>query len=597
VVLSRPAGRFGYKKYPAINGREGQENDMVKKPCNFLYYNDSRGLLKMKKIIFVLAAAVCLVLSGCSESAGYYTLTFNGNGASGTPPPAVSVPEFQNALLPSKGGLDYAGKVFLNWNTKADNTGYSYNPGDKIQLVSDMVLYAQWEDKKSGIEYKTFWAQDTDGTWYTVEAVKRETGKSIIYVDVLAAIEDEDVGKIKNEYDSAIYAKITNAFGSVSDVDKNGKVILLLLDIKDGYTGSGGYVAGYFDATHMYDTETSPFSNKADMLFIDTYPSLVDWDGDGLDAELSQLCSTIAHELQHLINFSQTVLATPQKQPKDLWIDEGLSSAAEYIYDPSDTSRIDYFNASNTPDENGYVGTIPYGNNFFVWNGYWEQEYGDVLADYATVHLFFRWLGIHSGGTGIYKEIINNSSGDYRSVTTAAEKNIESPFSSWETLLGTWMLANYYNSPTGFYGYKNTISPKPKVLVFTDTGHVRRSFFPGEGIFSKQGSFYDSLETGTNIRYRGLGGSSGSPDVDTSLSYAGNALLTFNANTNKDGGDEIGYLASVAETGTGTALSVGAGSSIRAAGASADGAAYPVSFGDKAAGLDKPGKSPRAKPR
>jgi hypothetical protein len=243
---------------------------------------------------------------------------------------------------------------------------------------------------------------------------------------------------------------------------------------------------------------------------------------------------------------------------------------------------------------NGYVGTIPYGNNFFVWNGYWEQKYGDVLADYATVHLFFRWLGIH-GGTGIYKEIVDNNSGNYQSVTAAASSKIHSQFSDWETLLSTWMLANYYKSPNGFYGYKNTISPK--VLVFENTGHEPWGFSPGEGIFSKQGSFYNGLDTGTHIRYRGLSGSSASPNVNASSPYTGGNLLTFNANANKDGPDETGYLASVAETGTGPALSVqGGGLSVRAAGASSD-RAYPVSFGDKAAGLDKPGKSvPRTKP-
>jgi hypothetical protein len=502
----------------------------------------------------------------------------------------VSVPEFRYAPLPGRGGLDYTGKVFLKWNTRADNTGYSYDPGDRIQLVSDTVLYAQWKNKESGKEYRTFWARDTDDNWYTVEAVKRDDGtKCVIYTDILATIEDSVVPGIQTAYDTdstGIDDKITGVFGEFSDKDDNGKVILLLLDIKDGYdpVSGGGYVAGYFDETHMYDTETEPFSNEADMLFIDTYPGLYDWEDNGLGDELSQLCSTVAHELQHLINFSRTVLIG--KAQKDLWINEGLSTAAEYIYNQADTSRIEYFNDSNTLI-NGQYGTIPYGNNFFVWEGYWEKAYGDVLADYATAYLFFRWLGAHaSNTTGIYKEIINNPNGDYRSVTAAASGKIGSQFSSWETLLSTWMLANYYNSPTEFYGYKGTIGYL-NVVVWEETNNGSWSFFPGEGIFSKQGSFYNGPKTGLNIRYRGLGGTSGSPSVDDSLSYTGDRLLTFNANSDKDGDDETGYLASV--TGTGPALSVTAGPSVRAGGAPAGGKAYPVGFGDKAAGLDKPG--------
>jgi hypothetical protein len=536
----------------------------------------------MKNGIPVVVLIVCLSLFGCSEAGtggSYYTytLTFNGNGAEGTPPQAVSVPADQGAPIPGKGGFEYTGKVFWNWNTKADGSGKSCNPGDKEESFgSDTVLYAQWKDKKPGEEYKTFWARDTSDNWYTVEAVKgTDEGNCIIYADILETVSEATINRITDEYNDKIYGTITGAFGSA------GKVILLLLDIKDGYSGgSEGYVAGYFDATHMYTKATYSVSNEARMLFIDVDPGL---------KKLSQLYSTIAHELQHLINYSQTVLT--KKSQKDLWIDEGLSTAAEYICYPSDKSRIEYFNSSNTRDANGNYGTIAYGNNFFIWNGYWEQTYGDVLADYATAYLFFSWLGIHASNTGIYKDIINNSNGNYLSVTAAASSRIGSQFSNWETLLGTWMAANYYNSSSGVYGYSGKI--RTRVLVFTDTGHTAWSFSPGEGIFSKQsGSFSAGPNTGPNIRYRGLG-SANSPPVEIPP-YDGTTLLTFNANTNKDGHDETGYLASVAETGTGTgpALSVlPAGPSVRAAGRASGGETpYPVSFGDKAAGLDKPGK-------
>jgi hypothetical protein len=548
-------------------------------------------------LVFIVAA---LSFFGCSEiGVMYYTITFDGNGAEGDPPPAVSVPALQLVPIPGKEGLSVtADKVFKNWNTAPNGTGIFCNPGDKIQFTADTVLYAQWQNKAIGKDYKTFWAQDIGDNYnynrYTVEAVERAAGnKCIIYADILADITDETITDIKDKYDAGIHGTIINAFGDYEDVDKNGKVILLLLDIKDGYVkgDSGGYVAGYFHSIHMYATT---YSNHADMLFIDVNP--------GLD-KLSQLYSTIAHELQHLVNYSQTALKG--KSQKELWINEGLSTAAEYIYDPANTSRIDYFNDSNTLIDGDY-GTIPYGNNFFVWNGYWEQEYGDVLADYATAYLFFRWLGIH-GSHGIYKDIINNSSGNYLSVTAAAESRIPSLFAGltpdtnekrWETLLGAWMTANYYNSSTGIYGYENNVGGLD-VLVLDDIDYL--VFSPGEGVFSEQSGdpFSPGYDTGPNIRYWGLGGSQDSPVVDDSSSYTGGTdLLTFNVNTKTNGDDEIGYLAGIAGTGTGPALSaLPAGLPVRAGSASADGKAYPVSFGDKAAGLDKPGKAaPRPRP-
>jgi hypothetical protein len=162
------------------------------------------------------------------------------------------------------------------------------------------------------------------------------------------------------------------------------------------------------------------------------------------------------------------------------------------------------------------------------------------------------------------------------------------------------MTANYYNSPTGsneLYGYKGQLTTKWAVFP-----PPRSSWplSPGEGVFSsiQSGPFSPVSNTGS-IRYRGLGGSKPSPNVDDYPSYNGDYLLTFNANTNTNGADETGYLAGMAGTGTGPALSASpAGPSVRAAGSvSTDGTAYPVGFGDKAAGLDKPGKAaPRTKP-
>lgn len=37
------------------------------------------------------------------------------------------------------------GKVFSHWNTRSDGTGVSYNPGQKIKLISkELKLFAQW---------------------------------------------------------------------------------------------------------------------------------------------------------------------------------------------------------------------------------------------------------------------------------------------------------------------------------------------------------------------------------------------------------------------------------------------------------------------
>jgi hypothetical protein len=301
------------------------------------------------------------------------------------------------------------------------------------------------------------------------------------------------------------------------------------MDIIDGFTG-GGYVAGYFDATHMYTTR---YSNKAAMLFMDVSP--------GSPSNTKEFCTVIAHELQHLINFS-----IGKGNSKNIWINEGLSLAAEYIYGGDQNARINYFNGQygNT--------TIPYGNNFFVWDGYWEQQYGDVLADYATAYLFFRWLGIQAGNTTIYKEIVESPHADYRAVTGPALQ-IHQEFLNWETLLGAWMLANYYNQTDGFYGYKGKI---PKLTV-SDLRVVGSQYplSPGEGVFSSNPSGSElPYSSEGNIYYIGLpeGNFSSLPgSLLGSGPYTGEKLLTFNGNTNEKGNNEYGYVVASRSSGSG----------------------------------------------
>ncbi|GHT89903.1 hypothetical protein FACS1894137_19240 [Spirochaetia bacterium] len=253
------------------------------------------------------------------------------------------------------GGLSNAGNnTFAGWNTGSDGGGVYYAAGDTFTMGDDDVsLYAQWAPSTPS---KTFNAQSAvDGSWYTLSARKLAEGSyCIVYADETIGIRAAAAEAIVTEYETKIYTQITGAFGAIEDVDGNGKLIILLLDILDGYSGSGGYVAGYFDPTHMFATSVYPRSNKADMLYLDVSPQKPESPG---------FYATIAHELQHLISFSQTIkTGAVRTSEQDIWINEGLSLAAEYIYGGAQQPRIDYFN--NDPFD-----TIKKGNNFFVWDG------------------------------------------------------------------------------------------------------------------------------------------------------------------------------------------------------------------------------------
>jgi hypothetical protein len=301
------------------------------------------------------------------------------------------------------------------------------------------------------------------------------------------------------------------------------------------------------------------------MIFIDVYP---------LTPGSAAFYSTIAHEFQHLINYSNTALSTTSTNLKeqDLWINEGLSSAAEYVYSGvPDTDRINWYNADK-------LGTIAKGNNFFVWYGSWEEANPNALLDdYATVSLFFQWLRIHaSNGTGIYKEILASNDRDYKAVVTAATNRIGADVNDWTRLLESWHLANIFRTPDDLHGYKSLIDVS--MGYFASSNNATRYLYPGEAVLSEMPVSRTNNPSliglsGTNIVYLGLDGTSCDIEStsDGTIAYTGDYSIVFNKKTISDSDEyaptsEKVFIANVAtKTSTRSARSASVRSAARAA--------------------------------
>ena len=478
---------------------------------------------------FVITDNTTLYARWIADATPTYTISYYTNQAtSGTAPvDACQYISGQKAvIMGNSGNLSKTPSVFDDWNTVAAGTGAAYRSGEEITVTGDMALYAQWG--------RTFNVMNlTDNSWYTVDAGLWATGNNVkVYVEPGASVTGDLAREIAAEFDANIYGKITDNFGSPLDVNEDGKVTLLLLNIRDGYVSGGSYIGGFFQNAHMYSVADQEHSNESDMLFLDTYPQ---------EAGSDDFYDTVAHEFQHLINFSNTVAKTDIAQ--DLWINEGLSAGAEYVYTGTlSDSRINYYNSDP-------YGSLINGNNFYVWNGYWEYYYPNtVLDNYATVYLFFQWLRIQaSNGTGIYKEILSSDYRDYRAVTEAATRRIDSSLSNWETLLSTWLVANVYYRPSGLLGYKGIIKDLSR-RVFVPQGDLAINLFPGEAIGSmlneqeSDSSYTPPAGSGENMRYRGL--SISTFQVDDTAPYSGQVCMIFNANPDNTATYESGFAAS-----------------------------------------------------
>jgi len=405
-----------------------------------------------------------------------------------------------------------------------------------------------------------FYAQNmTNNQYYKLKAsVLAEGKKCVIWAETNSGISITKAEEIAARYDEVIRPRIVDSFGKKNFYDSraeqhfndildyanwfangdngDGKLTILLLDIKDGFKdpNKDSYVAGYFFSGNFFEQGQIPgsrhYSNGRDMIYIDTYPGL---------NNLEKSYGTFAHELQHLISWITSVQTGKQKH-LDTWIDEGLSSQAEHIYlNNYPLDKCDWFR--DDPNK-----TMAQGNNFFAWDNRRESRLA-ILDDYATVYMFFRWLYLQSGkNESIFFDIGNLSGFDHNMIVNYAKDNINSQWDTWEKLLQAWMIGNYIPDDTT-YGYKGDTTlqgyagARPKLSTPTRTVML----FPGEGVYSTiQNPFTPTniANTGKNIKYTGIRRGS----ISNNMPYTGDVLLTFNANTDNTDSREIGSLTGVA---------------------------------------------------
>ena len=437
-----------------------------------------------------------------------------------------------------------------------------------------VVLFSCNNDSpvRGSYQNRTFWAQDF-GTnpasdFYQVNAELLATGTYCrVYADKNLIIDPETAAGIADTYDNDIYWKITDVFSKknfqissalagkkdftnimelanwlANGARADGKLTILLLDIRDDYNGGGGFVGGYFWAGNFFSNVT--YSNRCDMIYIDAYPSKP----GSLESN-----TTLAHEMQHLINFITSYFfreVGKETYFMDTWIDEGLSESSGWIYSgkhPDDRWR--WFN-EETEAFSGYKGLIGEGNNFFVWGNREDENPDANLDDYATVYLFFQWLRLQSGSTAIFTDIISSPplDYDYKALTDAAA-GIDPGFNDWGTLLKTWMAANYINAGgTSILGYRDDpILGQVKAKTTSKTG-TSISLYQGEGVYSIINAIVNPTPTGS-IEYAGL-----TTTLSDSGPFTSGALLTYNTATDKTK-DEYGIDIGTTETGDITGVS------------------------------------------
>lgn len=132
----------------------------------------------------------------------------------------------------------------------------------------------------------------------------------------------------------------TAAFGAPSDIDRNGRVVILFTRGVNEITprgSGGGVVLGFFYNRDLLPRQGSfgscPGSNMSEMFYL----LVPDPDGIAADSRSKTFVESvtvgiIAHEYQHLINASRRMYVTGAPNVnEEVWLNEGLSHIAEEL--------------------------------------------------------------------------------------------------------------------------------------------------------------------------------------------------------------------------------------------------------------------------
>ena len=275
---------------------------------------------------------------------------------------------------------------------------------------------------------RTFFAPDFRSMQqYTVSAVLRGVG-SFCYVFVEEAewntrVTAKAVQAMIRAFDTAtpanpqqgIYSTLTKLFGDPPDIDGNGRIILLLLNIQDT-RGTDRYTAGFFNpADQQRGLLRNPGfrgfpirSNEAEMLYIDTQP---------LNPNSERAHNVIAHEFQHLLNWRHDAREVS-------WVDEGCAVYASFLCGYSVNEHVAAFERKPS------ISLVT-----------WPEGDADSLPHYGAAFLWMLYLHEQYGGIGTLIEIVQNRGTSLTGISDAlASQGI---IQTIPDIFIEWKLANY----------------------------------------------------------------------------------------------------------------------------------------------------------
>jgi hypothetical protein len=370
----------------------------------------------------------------------------------------------------------------------------------------------------------------------TQAVVASVSNKAILVVDTLdgppaTLFTQAQMDSITTEFDNVTYPTDAAYFNTPTDVDLNGRVIMLFTGQINRLTPpgtQGGFVGGFFFAGDFFpplgtpQAQACPGSNQAEIFY------LLSPDPTGKFGNIRTASSvrqgtrgTIAHEFQHMINAGNRFLNPNADAFEATWLDEGLAHFAEDAvgrvqrgFGDLQTLTFNDLVPCNTPcaQANDF-------NAFFFQNlarlTYWMQEPSEFspLSDMADTS-----LAVRGSAWAILRYAADNySSGAPRALTKALAAGPDTGLKNFtaavkapvDTIVAGWLVAMYADH-LGISG----LNPKYQYASYnlhSVMGPVARSVLSNQSIIypltvtpvgSGSDNFSGTNRSGTGSYYR-----------------------------------------------------------------------------------------------
>jgi hypothetical protein len=275
----------------------------------------------------------------------------------------------------------------------------------------------------------------------------------LLYMDTLAPANGFTPTQLQTfgqHFDDTLYPIDTTAFGAPTDIDANGRVIMLLSPAVNAATPaatctSQGYIAGFFAPFDFNPSD--PNSNQGE-IFYSIVPDPV-----GTVSCIHSVAevdfavpAVFLHELQHLINFGQHVVVSGG-QPGASWLDEGMSIVAEEL------GSVHYEQLCPPPAcRTNPAQLFPDSSQGFIQSMLYDSYQYARLPDTASITLsddgspgiswrggtwlLARYLG-DQFGSGVYRQLENGPSGGVADIEQVSGRSFPALFADFGLALYT----------------------------------------------------------------------------------------------------------------------------------------------------------------